>query len=86
MTLVATIDPTKPAGPVADCADVRSNFAATQADLTNHETRIETLEVDALMLPDPPPTVTGSRTDGTALASLLTTLATLKLITDGSTP
>ena len=86
MTLVATIDTTKPAGPVADCADVRGNFSATLADLTDHETRIETLEADALMLPVPPPTITGSRTDGTALASLLTALATLKLITDGSTP
>jgi hypothetical protein len=33
-----------------------------------------------------PPVVTGSRTDGTALASLLTALAGLGLITDSSTP
>jgi hypothetical protein len=85
-TLVATIDPTKPAGPNAQTADVRANFAATLAIATDHETRIETLESQAFMTPATPPQITGSRTDGTALASLLTALAGLGLVVDGSTP
>lgn len=43
-SLVAPIDTTKPAGPIADCADVRANFAASLANLQDHETRIEALE------------------------------------------
>lgn len=79
MSGTATIDTTKPAGPVADCADVRANFAAAQA-------QIDALNASAFMKPATPATVTGSRTDGTALASLLTELAALGLIIDGSTP
>jgi hypothetical protein len=43
-SLVAPIDPTKPAGPNAQTADVRANFSAIQTDLLDHETRLETLE------------------------------------------
>jgi hydrophobe/amphiphile efflux-1 (HAE1) family protein len=74
------IDRTKPAGPLAMATDARAHFTATDAQLTDHDGRTTALEDEK------PPRVTGSRADGTALASLLTTLATLERITDETTP
>lgn len=70
---------------------------ATEGGTTGHLLRLRNNNADKFVVspdggpgfygaaPVAKPTVTGSRTDGTALASLLTALATLGLITDSST-
>jgi hypothetical protein len=49
------IDPSKPVGPIADCADMRANFAATMAQLSSLDTRMGTVEGGDL-----PPVVAGT--------------------------
>jgi hypothetical protein len=94
--MTSAIDATKPAEGHAYTADVRSNFAIARDEISFLQDAgpflplsggglSGSLGVWSATPPAAKPTVTGSRSDGTALASLLTALAAYGLIIDTST-
>jgi hypothetical protein len=85
--VTSNIDPTYPTETQAYTADVRRQFATAAAEIS----ALQAGEFNGslgLWGTTPPvvqPVVTGSRTDGTALASLLSALAAYGFIVDNST-
>jgi hypothetical protein len=83
----SNIDPAYPTENQAYTADVRRNFAAAAAEISTLQAGELTgsLGIWGVAPPAGQPVVTGSRSDGTALASLLAALAAYGFITDNST-
>jgi hypothetical protein len=85
--VTSAIDPTYPTEGAAYTADVRRQFATAATEITALQAGelIAGLGAWGATPPATKPTVSGSRSDGTALASLLSALAAYGLITDSST-
>jgi hypothetical protein len=85
--MTSNIDPSKPTSGNAYTADVRQNFFTAQSEISNLQAGELTgsLGIFGATGPTAQPVVTGSRSDGTALASLLTALVAYGFIIDNST-